>query len=70
MSLNGCLGPTERGGLERVGRKRLAKGWRKDGEGLAKGWHSVGEGLAKGQRISLHPPISDFPRHPFRDAGL
>ena len=33
-------------GLERGWQKRLAKGWRKVGEGLAKGWHSVGEGLA------------------------
>ena len=35
-------------GLERGWQKRLAKGWRKVGEGLAKGWHRVGEGLAKG----------------------
>ena len=33
-------------GLERGWQKRLAKGWRKVGEGLAKGWHRVGEGLA------------------------
>ena len=33
-------------GLERGLRKRLAKGWRKVGEGLAKGWHRVGTGLA------------------------
>ena len=33
-------------GLERGWRKRLAKGWRKVGEGLAKGWRRVGEGLA------------------------
>ena len=30
--------------------ERLAKGWRKVGEGLAKGWRKVGEGLAKGWR--------------------
>ena len=40
MSLNGCLGPTERGAWRGVGRKgwqRLAKGWRRVqlGEGLA-----------------------------------
>ena len=35
-------------GLERSWQKRLAKGWRKVGEGFAKGWHRVGEGLAKG----------------------
>ena len=33
-------------GLERGWQKRLAKGWRKVGEGLAKGWQRVGEGLA------------------------
>ena len=33
-------------GLERGWKKRLAKGWRKVGEGLAKGWHRVGKGLA------------------------
>ena len=32
--------------LERGWQKRLAKGWRKVGEGLAKGWRRVGEGLA------------------------
>ena len=42
-------------GLERGWQRRLAKGWRKVGEGLAKGLHRVGEGLAKGWRISLHP---------------
>ena len=46
-------------GLERGWQKRLAKGWRKLGEGSANGW-----------RISLHPPISEFPRRPFRDMGL
>ena len=54
MSLNGCLGPTERGAWRGVGRKgwqkRLTKGWRKVGERLAKGWRRVGEGLAKGWR--------------------
>ena len=35
-------------GLERGWQKRLAKGWRKVGEGSAKGWQRVGEGLAKG----------------------
>ena len=34
-------------GLERGWQKRLAKGWRKVGEGLAKGWQRAGEGLAK-----------------------
>ena len=34
------------GPLGRGWQKRLAKGWRKVGEGLAKGWHGVGEGLA------------------------
>ena len=33
-------------GLERGWQKRLAKGWRKVGEGLATGWRGVGEGLA------------------------
>ena len=33
-------------GWRGVGRKRLAKGWRKVGEGLAKSWRRVGEGLA------------------------
>ena len=49
MSLNGCLGSTERGSWGGVGRKgwqrvgeRMAKGWRKVGTGLAKGWHRVG----------------------------
>ena len=53
MSLNGCLGPTKRGGWRGVGRKgwqrvgeRLARGWRRVGKGLAKGWRRVGEGLA------------------------
>ena len=32
-------------GLERGWQNRLAKGWRKVGEGLAKGWHRVGTGL-------------------------
>ena len=48
MSLNGCLGPTERVGeglAEKVG-ERFARGWRGVGEGLAKGWRRVGEGLA------------------------
>ena len=35
-------------GLERGWQKRLAKGWRKVGEGLAKGLQRVGGGLAKG----------------------
>ena len=42
-------------GLERGWQKRLAKGWRKVGEGLAKGpakgWRRVG----KGWRVSLRP---------------
>ena len=47
MSLNGCLGPTERGAWRGVGRK----GWQRVGERLAKGWRfrvgdRVGEGLA------------------------
>ena len=42
VSLNGCLGPMERGGWRGVGRG-LAE---KVGEGLAKGWQRVGEGLA------------------------
>ena len=42
----------------------------KVGKGLAKGWRRVGEGLAKGWRISSHPPISEFPRRPFRDTGF
>ena len=50
MSLNCCLGPTERGGWRGVGRK----GWQRVGEGLSKGWRRcwqrVGEGLAKGWR--------------------
>ena len=33
-------------GLERGWKKRLAKGWRKVGEGLAKGWRRVFKGLA------------------------
>ena len=33
-------------GSERGWQKRLAKGWRKVGEGLTEGWHRVGEGLA------------------------
>ena len=49
------------------GKRGLESGWQKR---LAKGWHRVGEGLAKGQRISLHTPISEFPRRPFRDTGL
>ena len=75
--INGCLGSTERGGWSGVGREgwqrvgeRLARGWRRVGKGLAKGWQRVGEGLAKGSRISLHPPILEFPRRPFRDTGL
>ena len=46
MTLNGCLGSTERGGWRGVGRKGWQRGWRKVGEGLAKGWQRVGEGLA------------------------
>ena len=38
MSLNGCLGPTERGAWRGVGRK----GWQRVGEGLAEGWRRVG----------------------------
>ena len=49
--------------------EKVGKG-RKVGEGLAKGWRGVGEGLAKGWRSSLHPPVSEFPRRPFRDMGL
>ena len=49
------------------GKRGLERGWKKR---LAKGWHRVGEGLAKGSRISLHPPISEFPRRTFRDTGL
>ena len=41
-TLNGCLGPTERGCWRGVGRK----GWQRVGEGLAKGLRRVGEGLA------------------------
>ena len=68
-------------GLERGWQKRLAKGWRKVGEGLAqgwhrvgerlaKGWHRVGEGLTKGWQVSVCPPILHFPRRPFRRLGL
>ena len=32
--------------MERGWQKRLAKGWRKVGEGLAQGWRRVGEELA------------------------
>ena len=67
MSLNQCLGSTERGGWKGVGRK----GWQRVGERLAKGWQRVGEGLTKGwHRVSGFPPISEFPRHPCRDTGL
>ena len=38
--------PRSRVSGKRGWQKRLAKGWRKVGEGLAKGWHRVGEGLA------------------------
>ena len=62
MSLNGAWGPRAEG----VG-EGLAE---MVGKGLARGWRRVGEGLAKGWQISLHPPISEFPRHPFRDTGL
>ena len=78
VSLNGCLGSTERGGWRGVGRK----GWKRVGERLAKGWRKVGEGLAKGwkleqgwRRVSkgladfLAPPILQFSRHPFRRLG-
>ena len=47
-------------GLERGWRKRLAKGWRKVGEGLAKGWHRVGEGLAD----FLAPSNFGIPKEP------
>ena len=57
-------------GLERAWQKRLAKGWRKVGERLAKGWRRVGEGLAKGWRVSLHSSFLQFPKLPFRRAGL
>ena len=62
MSLNGCLGSIQRG----VG-EGLAE---KVGKGLAKGWRRVGEELAKGWRVSLHPPILQFPKRPFRRGGL
>ena len=45
MSLNGCLGFTERGVGEGLAEK-VGKGMRKVGEGLAKGWRRVGKGLA------------------------
>ena len=51
-------------GLERGWQQRLAKGWRKVGEGLAKGWHKVGEALAKGWRVSLHTPMSQIHEAP------
>ena len=38
MSLNQCLGSTERGGWRGVGRKV----WQRAGQGLAKGWPRVG----------------------------
>ena len=38
VSLNGCLGFTERGGWKEVGRK----GWQRVAETLAKGWQRVG----------------------------
>ena len=37
MSLNGCLGPAERGAWRGVGRK----GWQRVGEGSAEGWRRV-----------------------------
>ena len=46
-------------GLERGCQKRLAKGWRRVGEGLAKGWRRVGEGLAKG-RQRVGEGLADF----------
>ena len=71
MSLNGCLGPTERGAWRGVGRKgwqrvgkRLAKGWRKVGEGLAKDWRRVGEGSAKGLEVFLAPSNFVIPEAP------
>ena len=42
MSLNRCLGSREKGGWSGVGRK----GRQRVGERLAKGWRRVGEGLA------------------------
>ena len=57
MSLNGCLGSTERGGWRGVGRK----GWQRVGERLAKGWQRVGKGLAKGwQRVGGFPCTLQF----------
>ena len=53
-------------GLERGWPKRLAKGWRRVGEGLVEGCRRVGKGLA----VSLHPPTLQFLRCPFRRAGL
>ena len=44
-------------GLERGWQNRLAKGWRRVGEGLAKGWQRVGKGLAD---LLAPPPISEF----------
>ena len=51
------------------GKRGLERGWQRR---LAKGWRRVGEGLARGtwRRVALHPPISEFPRRPFRDTGL
>ena len=56
-------------GLERGWQKRLAKDWRKVGEGLAK----VGTGLAKDQRrVSGFPCSLQFrnSRGAFRDTGF
>ena len=61
MSLNGCLGPTERGAWRGVSRKGCQRVGGKVGEGLAKGWHRVGEGLAKGwRRVSGFPCTLQF----------
>ena len=46
---------------EKVG-NGLAKGWRRVDTGLAECWRRVG----RGWRVSLHPPILQFPKRPFR----
>ena len=56
-------GPRKRG-LERGWQKRLAKGWRKVGEGLAKGWHRVGERVGKGLAGFLAPSNFAIPEAP------
>ena len=56
MSLNRCLGSTERGAWRGVGRE----GWQRVGEKVAKGWHRVGEGLA----VFLAPSNFGIPEAP------